>query len=159
MAAQKSKQKTTAPTRMSVATPENLMSIQFLGGHMVDGVTFTRDQHRKLLKVYGYNPADTQRLVDQYQTDLQNQALKDPKVPKFDPDEVRAFHESGSFRNIYRAITHDGLRVMAFLSQYLEPGQDPVKLVASICAEVGMDVPVDPEWYENNEGSFPSPSE
>jgi len=41
---------------------------------------------------------------------------------------------------------------LAFLSKFLEPGQDPVKLVAQLCVEAGYDVPNDVDWiYEEPE--------
>ena len=58
---------------------------------------------------------------------------------KHDPQGVHKFHLAGAELNLDRYVAADGVRVMAFLSRFLEDGQDPVALVAQLLAEAGYD--------------------
>ena len=59
--------------------------------------------------------------------------------------------EAGTNRNLVRYVDRDGRRVMAFLAAFLEPGEDPVKLVAQLCSQAGYDVTEDTEWMYEDE--------
>lgn len=50
---------------------------------------------------------------------------------------VHKFALAGAERNLDRHVAADGVRLMAFLSPFLELGQDPVALVAQLLAEGG----------------------
>lgn len=62
--------------------------------------------------------------------------------------DVLSMHNTGDTRNLFRHAESDGLRLMAFLSQFVEPGEDPVRMVASALAEQGYDVCLDEEDEE-----------
>jgi len=55
--------------------------------------------------------------------------------------EATNFAHTGSTRNMVRLARQDGLRIMALLSQFCEPGEDPVRLVCNVLAEAGFDAP------------------
>ena len=61
------------------------------------------------------------------------------------------FLRAGAMRNLMRYAERDGLRLMAFLSRYMEAGEDPVKLAAHLCIEAGYDVPDVSEWLEEDD--------
>ncbi len=90
--------------------------IHLTGGHSCGQVTITRDQHAKLSKLYGF---DTRNLAP--------------------------LDAAGVTRNLFRYAQADGLRVMAFLSKYLEQGQDPVRLQQELMVEAGFDVQLEEE--------------
>lgn len=50
------------------------------------------------------------------------------------------FVRTGSIRNLFRHANSDGLRIMAFLSKFCEPGEDPVQLIARVLADQGYDI-------------------
>lgn len=109
--------------KLHTDTPSTSDLIRVLGlGSYYQSVAFSKDQTRRLMNFYGFK------------------------------DETNPLMEAGMHRNMFRHVERDGLRVMAFLSKYLEPGQDPVKLVAQLCMEAGHDVPNDYDWiYEDEE--------
>jgi hypothetical protein len=58
----------------------------------------------------------------------------------FTNDDENYLTQAGNRRNLMRQVSMDGFRIMAFLSQYLEEGEDPVLLVANALAGYGLDV-------------------
>lgn len=95
-----------------VTTPMDSTSIALLGGFNHGSVCVTRDQEDRFRKIYGF----TSR---RGRTALEN---------------------AGDIRNLMRYADIDGLRVMAFLSRYLEPGEDPVRLLQNALSDAGYDV-------------------
>jgi hypothetical protein len=54
-----------------------------------------------------------------------------------------------------REAAHHGLRIMAFLADKLEVGEDPVQLVAKMAIAFGMDVdPETADWCDPGHGEF-----
>lgn len=103
-------------TRPNTATPLDATMIQLLGGVTYRNVTVTRDQMKNLRRIYGFK----------------NNEISDP--------DIQRLHEAGDNRNVFRYTNHDGLRVMALLSKYLEPNEDPVTFIAQALADAGFDV-------------------
>jgi len=66
--------------------------------------------------------------------------------------ESTKFKNTGGLRNLFRFVLHDGLRLMALLSQYCEADEDPVLLVAQALANMGYDVTINlnEEEFEEN---------
>lgn len=57
------------------------------------------------------------------------------------PDEgIRLLMEAGSTRNLLRAAKADGLRLIAFIARFCEPGEDPVKFLARVLLDQGYDI-------------------
>lgn len=152
-----------APPRPNVAgcvtsTPIASCTVQLLGGATFGNVVLTHDQLRHLGDLYGTVP------------ELPNEKPPPPVAPeraafdkewKFDvavADHERAlklhekwedpqrFMQAGAERNVIRAANSDGLRIVAWLAQYLKSGDDPMKLVVQLVTNAGWDV--DPEDYE-----------
>lgn len=102
------------------ATKQDAIMIDLLGkAYRYEGVALTHDQINRLKKVYGFTKSDDNLLT-----------------------------QAGDFRNLTRYVQEDGIRVMAFLSRYLEPGEDPVKLTQRLCIDAGFDVP---DYEEDDE--------
>lgn len=71
------------------------------------------------------------------------------KLYEFSDDDSGILEQAGTDRNLIRHARCDGLRVMAFLSRFLEPGEDPVKFLARVLGDACFDVdPTDSEWAE-----------
>lgn len=79
-----------------------------------DGVALTKDEFKNLQKLYEFTETDKSQ-----------------------------FHKAGSDRNLIRHAKCDGLRVIAFMSKFLEPGEDPVKVLARLASNYGFDVGCD----------------
>jgi hypothetical protein len=61
--------------------------------------------------------------------------------------EDNVFVQAGTDRNVMRHAEFDGLRMMAWLAQYVEPGQDPLRTLVQLAIEAGIDVmPEDVDW-------------
>jgi hypothetical protein len=62
----------------------------------------------------------------------------------------RRFHQAGADANMMRYAEEDGLRIVAWLAKFVEPGSDPLKALVSLAADAGWDVdPVDVAWSQD----------
>ena len=117
---------------MDYATPQDEILARIFGGaRRVEGVYFTDTQVRALLRAYGYE------FDEDIHADLQEALEAD-------------FYRTGGQRNMFRRVQHDGLRLMAAISPFIEEGEDPVKLVLKALVSLGFDVTVDPEWFADD---------
>jgi len=105
--------------RSSYTTPDAQNLIGLLGGgHLYQNLTVSQDELAHLRKLYGFT-------VEQQDT------LK----------------QAGADRNLFRHAEHDGLRIIAWLAKFVEPGTDPLKTVVQLAIDSGLDVsPTDIEW-------------
>lgn len=105
------------------ATTMDANMIELLGQYArQDGVAFTAEQVKNLKKIYDFDESDDNILT-----------------------------QAGDQRNLMRYVQADGMRVMAFLARYLEPGEDPVRVVQDLFMQTGFDVP-DFDWdYKGDE--------
>ncbi len=95
------------------ATTLDATMIDLTGGVMHGSVGFTKDQIKRLSKVYGFTTVTDKNDLEQ----------------------------AGGQRNLMRHVEVDGMRAMAFLSRYLEKGEDPVRFLQNAMVDVGYDVP------------------
>jgi len=135
--------------------------IKLLDGITFEGTDITNDQYKNLLKYYEYDldHSDTMSKLSAKLTDEKyekecseweeeeasnNIYYNVPKQKKPDIEnilkETKRFYEAGNIKNIMREASHDGRRIMAFISKFLEKGEDPVKLIAECMSQVGFDV-------------------
>ena len=92
------------------------------GGSRFECVTFTREETEHLRKLYGY------------------------------VEEKDKLSQAGADCNMFRHAEHDGLRVIAWLAKYVEPGQDPLKEIVKMAVDRRYDVnPSDVIWAEEEE--------
>ena len=148
-----------------VAAPGDTAMLALLGGESYEGVSLTSDQMRKLADFYAFDRgfvarqiafAQAHRARAQHDAQKKNDELR--KQPGFlaaydshklhpvpadltdkEIAQLKDFSQAGSARDLFREIRTDGLRLMGYLSGFLQPGQDPVQLVHELCREAGYD--------------------
>lgn len=143
-----------------VSAPSAKIANELLGGGMVyQRVHWSRDEVNRLRELYGYKverpnekPAppsapkrsefrsdyDYQSAMRRHETELENHAAWT------DPVELM---QAGADRNMTRYAEHDGLRIVAWLSRYTEPGEDPMKALIRLLIDSGIDMyPSDVTW-------------
>lgn len=152
--------------RLNASTPSAKRMGDLLGHASYEGVEFTRDQYRALLRLYGFSlnqdqaVAETKACYDanvaatvETNNNRKSYDREIPLPPPFDEVGVRRLYEDGAGRNMFRHAKHDGMRVMAYLSRALSPGEDPVKLIVQLLADAGHDVdPEDSAWAFGMDG-------
>lgn len=99
-----------------MATKNDCAMFELFGGNSYRGVAFTKSQMEDLWKYYGFDGRFNSK------SDLEN---------------------DGAVRNLFRHIESDGLRLMAFLSKYLEREEDPVQMIAMALSDAGFDIDFD----------------
>lgn len=140
---------------MRAATKSDACTISLLGGRSHSaGVTLTRDQWARLGKFYTYDlaaegpptplptePAKPAPDADYYKRQDYETAMRAWRhaCANHSPQGAHKFALAGAERNLDRHVAADGVRLMAFLSGFLEDGQDPVALVAQLLAGAGYD--------------------
>lgn len=106
-------------SRGSVTTTRRAATtIDLLGGVIAEShgaVVITRDEAKQLREFYGYAPEENELM------------------------------EAAAIRNMFRDAEVDGLRLIAYLAQYMDLGDDPVRWVAEILSEAGFDCEIDSE--------------
>lgn len=126
--------------------------IRLLGGTSLYGVTFTPTELRNVSRFYGIDPKQSKALADASHADAL-EAAKNASPPKYsweprgtvkvptesDRKSVEKFLDAGTNLAILREATTDGLRLMAYLSHFLQKGEDPVSLVHVLCRDAGYD--------------------
>lgn len=154
----------------TAATPSDVETIRFLGrGHVFEGVSFTTDQAQSIYRLYGFNITLTPTTFPERAPD------PGPKPQFFFPtreeeEQVRAWEEAhrqwvetdpkriqeahdffmeGNKLHAARRAERDGLRAMALLAKFVEPGTDPVRFLASLLQEAGCDLQTG--WEEDDD--------
>lgn len=144
------------------ATEVDQETISLLGGRRFEGVSFTNDQYEALYRHYGFDNSHVERCVqdsiraseERYEEAVKRHKEKSWQPPPEKPNhnQIRRGNEAiingGDELAVFRAARDDGLRVMAFLSRYLEEDEDPVNLVAEALSHLGYDVMMDDLWTD-----------
>jgi hypothetical protein len=93
-----------------IASCENSAAmISLLGyAHHFEGVGLTHDEFKACQKLYQFH------------------------------DEENPLLQAGMCRDIGRAMSRDGKRIIALIAKYCEPGQDPVEFIQELLDEAGM---------------------
>jgi len=106
--------------KQSYSDPNTETICKLLGGHTYQGLTFSHDQVKALMRLYSYHhEKDRDGLM-----------------------------EAGMLLSLFRHAGHDGARLMAVLAKWCEPGQDPVKVLVGLLDDAGYDVGGLAEWTE-----------
>lgn len=113
----------------ATTTPGSAEMISLLGtGMRHRGVAVSRDEYLRLYDLYGFVQVE--------------RTAKAGKILQLGADQV-----------MFREAELDGLRIVAWLAKYVEPGRDPMKTIVRMAIDAGFDVdPSDVEWIEE---SFP----
>jgi hypothetical protein len=150
-----------------VTTPRVASVMTLLGvGALTGPVAFTRDEKRAIDRLYGLVPERPQKrpeppvapvredFADRWAYD---DAVRDHKTAM---EAWRRWKDSsplmqaGADRNAFRHAEADGLRMVAWIAKYVEPGQDPVKVLVRMAIDAGWDVdPADVDWAETEEAA------
>ena len=103
-------------------TPSSQEEVETLqSGVRHQGVTVTFEQYEAIAKLYGLTSSGS------------------------------SVERAARQREAFRYAEHDGLRVLAFLAGFMEPGDDPVKAVVRLAVDAGWDVqPADAQWAEHD---------
>jgi len=104
-----------------ITSPKAAESLILLGGNTYKSVSFTRDEYRSIQKFYEFTEEDN------------------------------PLYQAGADRNMFRTLETDGLRLLGWLARYVEPGQDPLKVLIQFAIEAGVDVdPSDVDYSESD---------
>lgn len=148
----------------TITTPAAALMIQLLGAKIFGSIALTTDQLKHIQKLYGFVPEKSNkkpeppeapkredfRMTYEYEDAvrgyerilLQLESWKDPKT----------LMQAGADRNSIRKATIDGLRIMAWLAEFIPAGEDPLKHVIQFAAQVGLDVDCeDLSWSDSIE--------
>jgi len=152
------------------ATKMDNVTSSLLGGERYKGITFTHQQIRQLEKFYNFNTGEADRFADKtvelekrnyekkYEKEIEESTIslfkREPRFPpKPDYDLIREESKNlslaGTNRNVMRHTELDGLRLMGFLSKWLEPGNDPVSFVGRLMSDIGYDICIGDLWPDN----------
>lgn len=105
-----------------VSDPTAASMISILGGVLSESVVISGDQRRSLMGIYGFHE------------ETEGPALE--------------LMKAAVNRDMFREAKRDGLRVMAVMARFIPKGQDPVKFVVQMMAEVGCDIGGLCEWAD-----------
>lgn len=154
---------------MNTATPSDASVIKLLGGHTFEGVSFTKGQAKRLRDYYGFDP-DFEKESVQWSVDAREKErektrkeiegepvraswMKQEEIPpplsEDDKKGLLHLYEAGRDVGCFRQARTDGLRLMAYLSEFLGRGEDPVRFIQGLCADAGFDAP--DEWEDEEE--------
>lgn len=135
------------------ATPQSETAGRLLGcASEHNGVKWTRDEARAIWRLYGFNitrdPLYPERAPDpgpkpSLRFDDPDRSAKMAAWEAAVREHVRALHGlqmAGATRNAARYAERDGLRAIALLARFCEPGQDPVRVLAEVLQEAGLDL-------------------
>ena len=128
--------------------------VSLLGGTSLYGVTFTKTELRNVSDFYGVDPEQSKALADAGHAEaLEAAAVAMAKPKRYswesstsvkvptekDRKAVETFLDAGTNLATLRQATIEGLRLMAYLSHFLQAGEDPVALVHNMCRDAGYD--------------------
>ncbi len=147
-----------------VTTPRAASTMALLGSGATSGsVTWTRGEWDAIRKLYGFVPEPPNRRPPPPQAPQRGDFTDAWKFEDAMAAHARALkaHEkwqdpqplmqAGADRNAVRYAEVDGLRMIAWLARYVEPGKDPLQTLVQLAVEAGLDVdPEDVEWAEED---------
>lgn len=163
------KRPTTKKGSSTVTTPLSATVIELLGhGLSSGGVTLSRSESRAITELYGYKAEKPSNRPPE-------PTAPTPPGPSSGPDDAREYRrlmekydgamvnwrkwqdplplmQAGAARNAIRDAQVDGLRLLAWIAKYVEPGRDPLKTLVQFADEAGMPVSEeDVEWADEEE--------
>lgn len=152
-----------------MTTPLSATIIELLGHDLSSGgVTLSRSESRAIKDLYGYKAEKPSNRPPE-------PTAPTPPGPSSGPDDAREYRrlmekydgamvnwrkwqdplplmQAGAARNAIRDAQVDGLRLLAWIAKYVEPGRDPLKTLVQFADEAGMPVSEeDVEWADEEE--------
>lgn len=146
--------------RRTTTTPHAGAMIEILGGQRDESVTVTNREMNALRRLYGFVPEKPQeRPPEPELPSLEGLTYYEAEQARRDHERAldvwrrwqdpRVLMQAGADRNTFRYAREDGMRLIAWLARYCEPGQDPLKVLVQLCVDAGFDVePEDVEWAD-----------
>lgn len=111
------------------------------GGELRESVALSNDEMRQLRKLYAF--AERPKL---------DKNLEDMDYKDHNDKKVNRFMQAGDNVSLLRFAETDGLRLLAWLAKYVEPGADPLKTLIQLAIDAGFDVsPDDISWANSEE--------
>lgn len=150
-------------------TPNAADLMLALGGDLMhEGVAISTDEKRALERLYGFvpekpnvkPPAPTAPKREEFPAGYPGTREYDDAVRRFEQrlaawqkwEDPRDFMQAGANINLMRRAEVDGLRLVAWLAKFTEPGADPLKAVVQLAYEADWDVdPQDVDWAQGAE--------
>lgn len=139
-------------------TPASREIINFFGsGPGYESFYPTHDEYRNMQKAYGFTEEDLVKLPVPVKPVHEDYAFHDEisykndvkvyekAVENYDENckSMQKFMQSGADRNLYRHVLHDGMRVIAWISKFLQKDEDPLKFIVQLAYTNGFDVSCD----------------
>lgn len=125
----------------TVCSKADEVFLPFFGGEYYEACTYTKDQVKHLEKIYG--PLDREQMKLRNSPDFIGPLTKEKDGNAYE------LMLAGGMRNILRAAKRDGQRLIGVLAKYVEPDEDPVKVLIRILIDAGYDVdPENVDWVE-----------
>lgn len=149
----------------TVSTPRAETLIELLGPGLIHGpIAFTRDEFKDLRKLYRFEPEKPHEKPPPPEapkrSDFDAQWKYEDAVRRH-PERLRAHEnwqdplplwQAGADRNTVRHADADGLRLIAWLARFCNPGEDPLKVLVQMAIDAGFDVdPADVDWVEDED--------
>lgn len=151
-----------------VTTPLSATMIALLGPDLSSGgVVLTRSESEAIRELYGYKQEKPTKRPPE-------PIPPKPPGPSAGPEDARAYAQlmdkykgamvnwhkwrdplplmqAGAARNAIRDAQVDGLRLLAWIAKYVEPGCDPLKTLVQFAAEAGMPVSYEDTTWADDE--------
>lgn len=152
------------PTRVTSTPSANSLIDLLGGGERHESVTLSTDEMKHVRRLYQFveeppqsRPPEPEKPKPPTGDDRSPAAWKahDEAMRAYEEAkrawdtwrDPRVFMQAGADRNAFRYAAADGLRIVAWLARYMEPGADPLKTIVQLACENGFDVdPEDSEW-------------
>ena len=144
-----------------ITTPKASWVIGLLGSGIIhEGTALTKTETDSVNKLYGFTkelpnerPAKPKKPdlkgLDYFAKNAAEQAYEgELKAWEAWKDPIH-FHQAGANRNVMRHVSHDGVRLVAWIAKFCDPGQDPMKVLIQMAIDAGFDV--DPEDVDFSE--------
>ena len=153
----------------AVTTPAAAEQLDLLGGGNRHGsVLVTRDQLASIKRLYGFvkeqprpkpcSPtppcrADFETGYEGERSYRQSMRLHVSGANAYEKaKDPTVWMQAGADRNCFRHAEQDGLRMLAWMAQFVEPGQDPLKTLVVAMSDAGFDVGEDDgRWASDDE--------
>lgn len=137
--------------------------IHLLGaGVQHEGIALSGDEFRRIKRLYGYVREPASKKPDpppppnqgdfaslgEYETARREHKEQVDRLARW--EDPRPFLQAGADRNALRHAAADGLRLLAWITKHVPPGEDPLKTLITMASDAGWDVdPSDVEWAES----------
>jgi hypothetical protein len=136
-----------------ITTPRAGQLMQLFGDRVRHrAASLSGDEFEALKRLYGYVPEKPHKRPPEPTNPgpsasyAELQKYKDAKRAWDVWEDPRPLMQAGADRNLLRHAEMDGIRLIAWIARFVEPGSDPLKTLITLASDAGWDV--DPEDFE-----------